>query len=266
MIKKFNIVCIKKNALITKLEHGRSSPMKVFHDRNRRAVSEVIATLLLVSVTIAGAVMVSNFFQSSNVANIGSQFNSNTLQAQSPATIQLTGYDTRDGTGLSGINTTKTGTDLDNFYNSLLCTESCKNSANNLPTQSPKGTEFIILRIKNFGSSAVTISDILVNDIDHYWDTSSTATGNLAISAGGKYPQAGKFIIIPTSNSNPIPIMSTNVVQGDNEVRLLIKLSKDVVMNSGSPTDLSLNVPIKISIHAGTPNPPTFAILSGDLM
>lgn len=266
MIKKFNIVCIKKNALFRKLEGDIPSPMKVFHGRNRRAVSEIIATLLLVVVTVVGAVMVSSFFQGSHMADIGSQFNSNTLQAQTPSSIQLTGYDTRDRAGLSGINSTKTGTDLDNFYDLKLCTQSCISSANNLPTQSPKGTDFMILGIKNFGSSPVTISDILVNDIDHYWDSSSTATGNLAISVGGKYPQAGKFVIIPVSNSNPISIISTNVVQGGGEVRLLIKLSQNVVMNSNSPTDLSLNVPIKISIHAGTSNPPTFTILSGDVM
>ena len=203
--------------------------------KNKRALSDVIATILLLAVTMALAVMLSAFFQESGFANIGSNFNPTALESQIPPSIKLTGYDTRDGIDLSGI------TFLDNAQNGSLCTKSC----------TPTTTEFIVLKIKNDGSSSYTVDDILINGIDHLWD--GTSSGDL--SSG--FPNSGKFRIIKTSTTE----QRSDVVAGGEEVRIVIRLSKDLTM---SDSDVGYYMPLKI-VFLGSINAPTFVIFSGDI-
>ena len=223
---------------------------KSYKGQNRRAVSEVVATLLLLSVTIVLAVMLSSYLQGSGVGNIGSSFNSNSLQSQIPPNLKITGYDTRDGTDLFG-------TGIGNYKNDKLCTNGCAGTANNYPSSSG-GTEFIVLKIKNGGTSSYTLNDMLINDKDHLWD--KTIGGTLS-SSPGNFPYAGYFRVIYTGNNTQI----SNVIASGGEVRAVIKLSKDIVMNGGSsPPDIGYAVPIKI-YFTGSTNAPTFVILSGDV-
>lgn len=171
-----------------------------------RAISDVIATLLLLGITVAGAVLVSAFFQGNNI------FSPNSSSAGSQtASLKIVGYDTRDGTNISGIST------FDNVFNSALTS----------------GTEFIVLNVKNQGISKLVLQSIEINDVDHTWDQT---TGNLPPT----FPAAGKFSIIPTSNDAPIPLSNTNEIQSNDEVRLVIKLSSSIT------PDINLNESIRI--------------------
>lgn len=169
-----------------------------------RAISDIIATLLLLGITVAGAVLVASFFQGNAVfrpdaSNPGTQ----------TASIKIVGYDTRDGPDISGITT------IDNTLTGILTSD-----------------EIIVLNVENQGMTKVVLQAVEINDVDHTWDQS---TGDLPPT----YPAAGKFSIIPTSNDSPIPIISTNELQRNDQVRLVIKLNTP---------DINLNDPVRIRI------------------
>ncbi len=215
-------------------------------DMNRRAISDVIATLLLLGITVAGAVLVTAFFQGNAIfrpdaSNPGTQ----------SASIKIIGYDTRDGSDLSGIDF------LDNYLDNptpFLCTISCNTDPNALPAAAPiGGTEFIVLTVRNQGISKVSLQGVEVNGIDHSWDASTSGDELTAAS----YPAAGKFSIISTSNTAPIKQSSTNELQSNGEVRLVIKLS------DGITQDIDINQPIRTRIITNLLDPSPAIISSG---
>ena len=205
-----------------------------FNHRNRRALSDVIATLLLLSVTMVLAVMLSAFLQGSGFASIGSSFNTAALESQIPPSLKLTGYDTRDENDLYGI------TFLDNTKDGKLCTINC-----------PTTTEFIVLKIKNDGSGSYTVNDLLINGIDHLWDG-----GANGVSLSGNLPTSGKFSIIKADDTK-----RSNILASGDEVRIVIRLSKDLMMSN---SDVGYYLPLKI-VFLGSINAPTFVIFSGDV-
>lgn len=214
----------------------------------KRGVSDIIATLLLLGITVAGAVLVSSFL-----------YNSNLLQPQSnpssqTASIKITGYDTRDGANLSVI------TGFDNFLDASpipgprLCTTSCNISPNNTP--SAGGTEFIILTIRNTGPNPVHVQSVEINNIEHIWN-STTGGQALTMTAPPSYPPSGQFSIISTSNTAPITQMSDNKLNSNDEVRLVIKLSETISSNIG------INEPIKVRFFTDLNDPSAITITSG---
>jgi flagellin-like protein len=219
------------------------------------AVSEIIATLMLLAITVVGAVMISVLMQGS-LGGLGTDFTSTYLESQQVPSIKLTGYDTRDGLVLYGIKA------INNTQNSELCTKGCDTAnANNYPNLG--GTEFIVLRIKNEGTNSFTVDDVVINDIDHLWD--STKTGILSSS---NYPNAGKFVIVSYVSPlpNPVTISSSNVLSSGDQVLLVMKLSKDIAMTGGAQQpDISYNIPLSVEL-TGSLNAPSFTILSGDAM
>ena len=211
-------------------------------DMKRRAISDVIATLLLLGITVAGAVLVTAFFQGNSAfrpdaSNPGTQ----------SASIKITGYDTRDGSDLSGIDV------LDNFLDDptpFLCTSSCNTDPNAMPAAAAAGgTEFIVLTVRNQGMSKVNLQNVEVNGIDHSWDASTSG-----ILSTGNYPAAGKFSIISTSG---IIQSSTNELQSNAEARLVIKLSDDISQ------DIDINQPIRTRITTNLLDPSATIISSG---
>ena len=212
-------------------------------EMRRRAISDVIATLLLLGITVAGAVLVTAFFQGNSVfrhdaSNPGTQ----------SASIKIIGYDTRDSTDLSGIDF------LDNYLDSptpFLCTISCNTDADALPDAAAAGgTEFIVLTVRNQGISKVTLQGVEINDIDHSWD-STTSTFDLSAT---HYPTAGKFSIISTSGTIQ---SSTNELQRNAEARLVIKLSDNI------SEDIDVNQPIRTRITTNLLDPSASIITSG---
>lgn len=141
------------------------------------------------------------------------------------------------------------------YYNT--CSASCATFADNVPLNTNSGTEFIVIQLRNQSPNPVYLRSVQINGISHLWDE-RTAGKTLDASLNdqtGKYQQAGKFSIIGTSS---LVQKSDNKVNEDEEVRLVIKLSKDV-----SP-EISLNKPIRAWVDFGSQRSSELAILSGD--
>ncbi len=218
--------------------------------RKRRAVSETIGTLLIIAVTVAGAVFISNAMQ-----NFAFPFQSGEDPSTvRPESLQLVGFDTRDSINLSDV------TDLNNKFDQLLCT-SCATNVDRIPSQS--GTEFIVLHLHNTGISSVFLHNVMINNEGHTWDTATvgqildpTFTGVTT----GQFPADGKFSIIPIFNGTgpTIEQLGTNELLGDQEVRVIVKLSGSI------PLDIGMWDSMRILVNYGGKQPAEFIVLSGD--
>jgi len=221
----------------------------------RRGVSVVISTLLVLAITIVGAMWISNIMSTSSLTTVN-QTPKDIITANS---VLLVGYDTRDGKELFQID------ELENKIDNRLCTASCATSPNTFPQGG--GTDFIILQLWNKNSVEVPIKNIQVNGISHTWDTK---TRNVVFDAKanppptGRFPEDGKFSIIPNSGTASLVQFGNQIVEGDQEVRLIIKLSPNVKGDLISE-DIGLGEPLQILVKIrDVMNPAEFVILSGD--
>ena len=221
--------------------------------RKRRGVTETVGTMMILIVTVIGAVFLSNL--------LSEEFFS---VDQSPVaevrldSIQLTSYDTRDSVKLTNVR------NLNNTFNQMLCVKGdsaqCTiTDPDDLPIND--GTEFIVLQIRNMNVNPVFIHNILINNVGHSWDENAAGTLDLTadLDVSGNYPAAGTFAIIPKENDyQSTQIMNTNQVEGDAEVRLVIKLSNQI------PQDIGMWSSLRVLVNFGGPQPAEFIILSGD--
>jgi FlaG/FlaF family flagellin (archaellin) len=220
--------------------------------KKRRAVSQVIGTMLILAITVAGAVLLSNLMSKEFFA-----VDQHPVAEARIDSIRLTSYDTRDSVELTNV------PNLNNTFNQMLCTSGDSAqctivNGDNLPKNG--GTEFIVLQIRNMNLDSVFIHNILINNVGHTWD--NLAVGNLVLTnnlgSGGNYPKAGTFSIIPVENDLPITQQATNQIPGDGEVRLVIKLSDDI------PQDIGMWSSLRVLVNFGGSQPAEFIILSGD--
>jgi len=226
----------------------------------RRGVSVVISTLLVLAITIVGALSISNLMSTSVLTTVN-QAPKDIIMANS---MLLVGYDTRDGLTLSGITGPK---GLDNNPNSMLCTASCAGSPTALP--SAGGTDFIVLQLWNKNAIEVPIRNIQVNGVIHTWDIAARnqdLDGSIATGAYPSFPAEGKFSIIHHSNAGTLIQNGTETMAGDREKRIIVHLSSDVEGNIPlpAPPDIGLGEPLQILIKIGDEFPAEFVILSGD--
>ena len=220
----------------------------------KRGVSVVISTLLVLAITIVGAMSISNLMSNSLLTTVNDT-PKNIIMANS---MLLVAYDTRDGNNLSKIN------NFENKFDNRLCTVSCAGASSTaLPKDTPGGTEFIVLQLWNKNSIDVPIRNIQVNGIIHTWDLQ---TRNQPFDGQGpypKYPEAGKFSIIHHSNGGVLIQNGTEIMAGDIEKRIIIKLSPDVIGDLPSQ-DIGLGEPLQILVKIGDELPAEYVILSGD--
>jgi len=225
----------------------------------RRAVSETIGTMLLLVITVVGAVMISNFLQDGFFQGV----NQNPGAEARSGSIQLTGFDTRDSDTLINV------LSLDNDFNEHLCAEGnvlgpcpIPPVPNNIPTELVNpGTEFIALQLRNMNTGSVFLKNIQVNNELHKWDEGTAGwsfDATLSADAGTKYPRAGFFSIIPS----PDRLLSekqfaSQEVKGNEEVRIIIKLSTDV-------SDIKMWDSMLIVVNFGGSQPAQFIVTSGD--
>ena len=233
--------------------------MNIHRVRKRKAVAETIGTLLILAITVAGAVLVANFVRD-GFFDVNQNPSGPDARVDS---IQLTGYDTRDSNSdtLIGIPT------LLNDFNEMLCTQgdSVQCTVDSLTFNnilSASGTEFIVLKLHNMNVNSIFLQGISINNIKHNWREN---TGNVLFDAsvtgipGITYPLAGTFSIIPTAEKqNPQIQKTTNEVLGDEEVRVIIKLSHDI------PQDIAMWDSMRIVVNFGGPQPAEFNVISGD--
>ena len=221
--------------------------------KKRRALAEIISTMLLMGVTISGATTLTYF--------VNDGFISGNLEAasafDSSKNIILLAYDTRDSSSLLTLidvdNDIDFVTDIDG--NPILCGFTCSVTPNDIPANG--GTEFIVLQIQNNGIDLVFLEDIAINNVIHSWD-SSTAGIQLDTTAplvNGKYPVDGMFSIL---------LMGTPIIQNDSikiqsgqTVNLLVKLGSN-------DSDILLNKGIHVRLDVGGIHSKAFLLESGD--
>ncbi len=215
--------------------------------------------MLLLVITVVGAVIISNFLQDGFFQGV----NQNASGVDSSADlIQLTGFDTRDSEKLINVFS------LDNKFNEMLCAEGnilgpCPIPVpNNIPTDPVNpGTEFIALQLRNMNTDSVFLRNIQVNNVLHEWDDGTASTLFDATSsafAGDKYPRAGYFSIIPSPDRlNSEKQFASIEVQGNEEFRVIIKLSEDL-------SDIKMWDAMLIVVNFGGSQPAEFILSSGD--
>ncbi len=217
--------------------------------RQRRAVTEIISTMMLMGVTISGATTLTYFVNDSFVnGNLDS-----VATSDSSKNIFLLAYDTRDSSSLLTL------LDVDNDATGFLCRDTCIGSPNSIPENG--GTEFIVLQIQNSGFDTIFLEDITINNIVHSWDASTSgiildASDNYLASTNREYPADGMFSILPVGDT-PI-LQNENIqIQSGQTVNLLIKL------DSAEP-DIQLNKGLRILLDTGGIHPTEFFIETGD--
>ena len=230
--------------------------MNIHRVRKRKAVAETIGTLLILAITVAGAVLVANFVRD-GFFDVSQNPSGSDARADS---IQLTGYDTRDSNTLINV------ASLDNVFNDdpTLCAKGNDAEctiiiADNIPKDD--GTEFIALQLRNMNTNSVFLSNIQVNNVLHAWDDGTAGwsfDATLSGGAGTTYPKAGFFSIIPSPDRpNPDKQFVSQEVQGNEEVRVIIKLSETL-------SDIKMWDSMLIVVNFGGSQPAQFIVSSGD--
>lgn len=184
----------------------------------RRGISEVIATLILMAITVMGAVMVFGIFQDSGVTKNISGL-TDTVQSEQKSSLHIIGYDTRNSFTLSGIS------GLDNVVGNTtkLCASSC--TLTNI--------DMIVLIIRNTGTEEFLVDHVSINEVSHSWSGI-----NAGQSISSYPPSAGTFKIMFTTATT---ISSTQTVPAGGETRLVIRLSDTL-------SDILLIDPIRVLI------------------
>ena len=218
--------------------------------KKRRAVADIISTMLLMGVTVTGASTLTYFVNDGFVSgNLGTV---STLDSSS-LNLLLLAYDTRDSSSLL----TLTDVDNENIINSFLCGVTCSVATNAIPESG--GTEFIVLQIQNNGLNSIFLEDIAINGVVHSWDSSTSGVqldASTSAPLSGKYPTDGMFSILPVGNGPIIQNVSIQIQNGK-IVNLLIKLGP-------GDSDIQLNKGIRILLDTGGIHPAEFVIDSGD--
>ena len=170
--------------------------------------------------TVIGGIIVFGIVRDSGVAE------SVTSDLSQPLTfeggIKISAYDARDGANLLGIGAVDNSATTDG---ELIA------------------GEHIVLKITNNNPNSIFISDVIVNEISHTFDTS------LPPAAGGK------FSIIPGTSDQGTTPQSSNEVLAGKSVMIIVKL--------GSISDISLNDAIRIKIDATGFDLQNFIITAG---
>ncbi len=207
--------------------------------------------------------MISNFLQDGFFQGVNQNGSSIGISSDS---LQLTGFDTRDSEKL--INVFSLNNDFTESSSGMLCAQgndiiNCPIPVpNNIPTDPINpGTEFIALQLRNMNPNSVFLINIQVNNEVHEWDDGTAGTqfdATLNIDAGTKYPKAGYFSIIPSPERPNSEIQfASQEVQGNEEVRVIIKLSEDL-------SDIEMWDSMLIVVNFGGSQPAEFILLSGD--
>ena len=194
------------------------SLLKIQNFQSRRAISDIIVSLLLVAMTVIGGIMIFGIVRDSGVSE------SVTSELSEPLTfegaIKISAYDARDGANLLGVGAVDNSVTTDG---ELIA------------------GEHIVLKITNNNPNSIFISDVIVNEVSHTFDTSLPPAAS------------GKFSIIASKTAGTT--QSSTEIGGGETVRVVVKL--------GSISDISLNDAIRIKIDATGFDLQNFIITAG---
>jgi len=232
---------MEQNKLKSKI--GKLTP------RKRRGVAEVISTLLLVAITVVGAVILTSFIDESFVSGslAVSSGTDTTIK-----TIRLIAYDTRNGDGLMD-----TLYGLDNT-NTAVANQLCRNSCAADTRPDNGGSNFMIIQIENKGINPIFLKNVVLDGVDHSWDF-DTPTVPLDFtsgsSAGGVYPSDGQFSILSSDPNDQV--QRDKGIEGGERVNLLIKLDT-------TNDDIELSKTMRAQVNIGENSLADFLIETGD--
>ena len=217
------------------------------HIKKRRGVAEVISTLLLVVITVVGAVILTGFIDESFVS--GSLAVSSSTDTTIKA-ILLRGYDTRDGEDLMGYISLS-----NDSANLKLCRSGCP-VVDKHPSQG--GSDFLVIQVENRSVNPVFLKNVYLDRVEHTWDSLTGSQDLLAgspDSTGGAYPSDGMFSILSTDISD-LTQRANNQINSGETVNLLIKL------DTTSP-DIDLSKTMRVQLNIGANQLSEFFIESG---
>ena len=206
--------------------------------KQRRAVSEIIVSLLLLAITVVGGLLVFGLV-SSNDSISGLEGNIEEAGKRGTA-VKVIGFDTRDGALLSSIPA---------FSNS---------TGDRVLTT---GSDSIVVKIRNTSVGSLTIHGVSVNEIRHTWD-SGTSGKTFAGGTLSTHPGPGKFSLIvgtETGDQTGLVQFSGPKLLAGQDTRLIITLASTV---SGTG-NIKLTEGIRIDIQASDFDPVRFIIPAG---
>src|SRR3989344_7820552 len=167
--------------------------------QSRRAISDIIVSLLLVAMTVIGGIIVFGIVRDSGVAESVTSELSQPLSFEGG--IKISAYDARDGSDLmgTGLNNAPTG----GVYELV-------------------AGEYIVLKITNNSPNAIFLNDVIVNEVSHTFDDGNTLP-----------PDGGKFSIIPGTDDEGDTPQSSREIGGGKSVRIVIKIGSvsDISLN-----------------------------------
>jgi hypothetical protein len=236
------------------MKQNNSKPCTRIFNSKQRASAEVISSLLLVAITVVGAVILTSFLDETFVAgSLSSSQSDSTIK-----TIKLIKYDSRDGGDLMEIQ------DLNNTnpVNQKLCRSSCAGNPNANPDRTVplNGTEFIVIQVENQSVNPIYLHDIWLGNATHSWDLAA-AGAPLKVNdpnsvTNGGFPSDGKFSILPVETTGTVNQRKDNQIQSGETVNLLIKL------DSVNP-DIELSKTIRVQFNIGANQLSEFLIETG---
>ena len=214
--------------------------------KRRRGVAEVISTLLLVVITVVGAVILTGFIDETFVSG---SFSVASGTDSTIKKIKLRAYDTRDGTSLMGY-------DISNEHsiNPKLCGQSC--SHNDIPANG--GTEFLVIQIENQAVNSVFLKNLYLDGVNYDWDNGTAGNdldGTGSPVSGVTYPSDGTFSILSDDGD---PAQLDSQIAGGSSVNLVVKL------DAANSPDLDLSKTVLVKLNIGENSLAEFLIETGD--
>ena len=235
-------------------QNNLKSSIRKFTPQKRRAAAEVISSLLLVAITVVGAVILTSFLDETFVSGSLAVTSGTDITIK---TVKLRAYDTRDGEGLM----MDYNIDNEHLVNPKLCRESCNplngGSTNDIPTSG--GSEFLVIQFENRGINSIFLRNIYLDNVNHLWDPATINVGLDATAplAGGVYPSDGTFSIL--SNDIADLTQKGREIKGGQTVNVLIKLHSDL-----DTPDIELSKTMRVQLNIGQKSLAEFLIESGD--
>ncbi|MBI5133495.1 MAG: hypothetical protein HZA83_02170 [Thaumarchaeota archaeon] len=184
--------------------------------KKRKAVEPIIATLLLVAISVVGGAAV--YFWAGSVYNVSG------IAPLVTEFAQMIGYDARDTSNIGGFD--DTGANLDN------------NPAIGSLSTLPGTEEFIVIKLRNNGVANMVIEKIRIIGVDHTFDPDPAGATD--------QPAVGMFEIYTKLVGNTSS-KATSTIEPSEDVRVAIRLSSEIPDH----IELGKKTPIKIYTQQG---------------
>ena len=135
---------------------------------SKRGAAEVIGSIILLGVTVAGGLLIFTLLSTNDVVDFAKEGQS--LDPNVIAKLKLSGYDTRDADALYNL------TNLDNLIGTSTTVPDY------LCTTCGVANEFIILKFRNPSGVLVAVSSININEEEHTFDSAQSTTSSFSAS------------------------------------------------------------------------------------